>query len=222
MNISTVLNSAKHKYIGIAGQKQNGKDVLCQMLLQGLPGWKRRSWADALKGLVCDLFKVDLKFIEEWKENPESPPGFLMPMRKILQFLGDGVRQIQGDYWIDRMFDDGHDNLVIADTRYINELLATRAHGGLNILICRPGFLNFIDHPSESLIRPIIEWYTSLNFQGEVAPAWNNLVAGSIPPPNAELIDYVILNDGTPIDMNYKVITRVIPFIQERFFSVAA
>jgi hypothetical protein len=216
MNIPTNLT---HKYIGIAGQKQNGKDVLCQMLLQGLSGWKRRSWADALKELVCDLFKVDLKFIEEWKENPEPPPGFLMPMRKILQFLGDGVRQIQVDYWIDRMFSDVQQNLVIADTRYINELIATKKHGGINLLIYRPGFLNFIDHPSEALIRPIVEWCLDMGFEGDLSKIWQNV---SFPAANVHLIDYFILNNGTPADMNYKVVTDVLPFIQERLFNVAA
>jgi hypothetical protein len=211
------------KYIGIAGQKQNGKDELCQLLLQGLPGWRRRSWADALKELVCHLFKVDFQFIEKWKENPDPPPGFLMPMRGILQWLGDGVRQIQGSYWIDRMFDDGAGNLVIADTRYINELLATKKQGGPNVLIHRPGFLNYIDHPSEALIRPIIEWFVQVKFQGgEVAPVWNNLTAIQPPPPNAELIDYFILNDGSIIDLEHKVKQYLLPYLRERVLHVAA
>ena len=216
MNIPT---KSIHKYIGIAGQKQNGKDVLCQMLLQGLSGWQRRSWADALKELVCDLFKVDIKFIEEWKENPEPPPGFLMPMRKILQFLGDGVRQIRGSYWIDRMFDDDQENLVIADTRYINELLATKEHGGLNLLIYRPGFLNFIDHPSEALIRPLVEWCVDMGFEGDLSKIWQKV---ALPAENVQLIDYFILNDGTLADLERKVIQNILPFIQERFLHDAA
>jgi hypothetical protein len=201
-------------YISVAGQKQYGKDVLCQMLLQGLPGWKRRSWADALKELVCDLFKVDLKFIEDWKENPEPPPGFQMPMRNILQFLGDGVRQIRGDYWIDRMFDDGQDKLVIADTRYINELSATHAHGGINILLYRPGFLNFLDHPSESLIRPIVEWCVDVGFEGELSQVWNHVF---LPAANVKLIDYFIFNNGSLEDLERKVVSEVLPFTFRRF-----
>jgi len=202
------------KFVGIAGQKQNGKDELCQMLLRCLPGWKRHSWADALKELVCDLFKVDLKFIEEWKENPEPPPGFLMPMREILQFLGDGVRQIRGSYWIDCMFDDGRVNKVIADTRYINELVATREYGGLNILVYRPGFLNFIDHPSESLIRPIIEWCVGVGFEGELSQVWDNVF---LPAANVKLIDYFIFNNGSLEDLERKVVNEVLPFIFRRF-----
>lgn len=200
------------KLIGLAGQKQNGKDTLADYLMTRMRFWERRAWADGLKKTVCEVFGVSLEFIEEWKENPEPPPGWNMTMRKCLQFVGDGMRQIKGNCWLEYTTRDRKNDTIITDGRYWNEFAKVKELGGINILVFRPGFLNHIDHPSESQLRPIVEFYTEMGWEGpvkvktqeelqkttmvQVGDIGECGLRGYHVPEGAVHIDYVIWNDG--------------------------
>ena len=192
--------------IGLAGQKQNGKDTLADYLLERhFVKWDRRAWADGLKKTVSEVFGVSLAFIEEWKENPEPPPGWNMTMRKCLQFVGDGMRQIKSDCWLEYTTRDRRGSTLITDGRYINELAKTKELGGVNILVFRPGFINDIDHPSESQLRPIVEFYERMKWEGEVVKLTREQSRKEAVPEGTDYIDYVIWNDGDVEDLHTKV-----------------
>ena len=190
--------------IGIAAQKQNGKDTLADYLLERhLVKWDRRAWADGLKKTVSEVFGVSLAFIEEWKENPEPPPGWNIPMRKCLQFVGDGMRQVKSDCWLAYSTRGREHNTLITDGRYINELAKIKELGGINLLVYRPGFLNYIDHPSESQLRPIVEFYERMKWEGEVVKLTLEQSRREALPEGTQYIDYVIWNNGDVVKYGF-------------------
>lgn len=150
--------------IAVAGQARFGKDTLADKLADVLNAnihddnlWHRTAFANNVKKVYMETFGVDLKFIEKWKTNSECPPGFDMNVRKSLQLIGDGFRQIKNDIWMDLVFKTNRRN-IISDTRYINEFKRTKQEQGINIIIIRPDFFNDDESPSESQIKPYCEY----------------------------------------------------------------
>jgi hypothetical protein len=157
--------------IGVAGQKRQGKDVLSDHLVKILPGWERAAFAKNVKRIFCETFNVSYDFVEEWKTKDEPPPGFDLPIRKGLQFIGDGFRKIQGGIWIDLMFRNRRESPapIISDVRYFNEILKVREVGGMVVLLWRPGFENDDACPSESQILPVVRYLASNGHEGDVS-----------------------------------------------------
>jgi hypothetical protein len=150
------------KLIAVYGQLANGKDILCDDLAVELnqksgEKWERGAFANAVKNTFCSAFDVDRDFIEKWKRIDSPPPGFLLPIRKGLQNIGDGFRQIVPDIWIKIALREAiNNNMIISDGRYINEAKSVKENGGINVLIYRDGFLNDDPNPSEAQLRPLI------------------------------------------------------------------
>ena len=219
--------------IGVAAQLANGKDALCDYLVERLnqkceerdrvwghvPRWQRSAFADAVKEVFESAFGVDREFTEQWKRNPEPPPGMLQTVRKSLQFIGDGFRQIKDDIWIDIALQDESKKLVISDSRYINEAKAVKAKGGIMIILYRPGFLNDDPNPSEAQIRPIVDWCVANISEGPITDAIR-----SIPgcPDALQYYDYFLVNEGSLEDLYAKADRLLIPFIEEKYKMVAS
>jgi hypothetical protein len=198
--------------LGIASQKQMGKDALAGLLKDEMKGYEvsKVAFADGIKDSFCQLFNVDRDFIEKWKENPNPPPGWDMTVRKALQFIGDGFRGIKPLVWVDqaaRTVEKGkwwkkiH---VFSDIRYMNELKKTKEMGGFVILMFRPGHINDINHPSENQIRAILDHF----IQHKVP---EGPYSGTV-----ECVDYFLINDGTLEDLRAKVINKVIPYLETK------
>lgn len=207
--------------IGAAAQLNSGKDVLCDYLFNKLnyrnPSfpWKRAAFANAVKNVYERSFGVDREFIEVWKRDPNPPPGMLMNVRKGLQFIGDGFRQIKADIWIDLVFRDNEDNnIIISDCRYINEAKAIKNKGGITILMHRAGFLNDDPNPSESQIKPIVEFCLKNIKDGKV-PSFGEITHLN-PPDGLEYYDFFLNNDGTLEELYSKADNLLVPFIEER------
>mgnify|MGYP000013384429 CR=1 FL=1 len=208
------------KVIGCTGQLAFGKDVLCDHLVKKLneydPVWQRTAFANAVKEIFETSFGVDREFTEGWKRNPDAPPGFLMTVRKSLQFIGDGFRQIQSNIWIDIALRDESKKIVISDSRYINEAKAIKAKGGTMIVLYRPGFMNDDPNPSESQIKPIIEFCLK-NLQEGPIPSYETLKEKyQDVPEGIQFYDYFIINGGSLGDLYLKVDEKLTPFIKER------
>lgn len=217
------------KIIGIAGQLNTGKDVFSNYLLEKLneevykrfldnlaggesveenlwnccrstdPLWTRIAFADGIKKLMADIFELDVDFIEIWKRKEEPPPDYLMTIRQALQFIGDGFRKIKSSVWIDLTLKYDTPK-IISDVRYINEFKAIKDKGGINILLYRPGFENYVNHPSESQLRYLIHSLGDMTDRKDVG----------------DLIDLIVINDGTLVDLYKKIDTVVIPYIKGR------
>lgn len=217
------------RVIGVAGQAQFGKDTLadrlCLKLNEAGEKWNRSAFAHAVKKVFCETFNVDLEFVEKWKVVPEAPEGFSLPVRQALQFIGDGFRQIQPSIWLDLAFRDKEKSSIISDVRYINEFTRIKKEGGLNIIVARPDRLNNDPNPSESQIRPYIDYLLG-NFQNEedlvvdlTKVDWDRLsrVNKILPPDNIDLFDLFVCNCGS-IEKLYDIVDkRVVNFCQNFF-----
>lgn len=216
--------------IGVAGQAQMGKDTLADHLcpklnLSGGP-WKRSAFASAVKKVFCETFGVDLAFVEKWKVIPEPPPGFSMPVRQALQFIGDGFRKIQPSIWLDLAFRNKETSTIISDVRYINEFTRVKKEGGLNIIVGRPNKLNYDSNDSEAQIRPYVSWLMSRFKTTEEKCIdlrkfdWKDARRSVLqPPPDIELFDLFVLNDGTEEDLHTLIDEKVVPFCKEFVFN---
>lgn len=208
------------KLVCFSAQLGNGKDVaadyLCLKLNDlNLGKWERTAFADAVKNLYCNAFNVDRQFIEKWKRNPEPPPGMLKNVRQGLQFIGDGFRQIQGDIWIENALREETKQIILSDGRYINEGRHVHHKGGINLIVYRPGFLNDDPNPSESQIKPIVEWCIKTQKEGAIN---HNIENG---PDGIEFYDYYLINDGTITDLYSKIDRMLIPYVQQKYSFAA-
>lgn len=206
------------KLIGAASQLCMGKDVLCDYLVESLnksdPGWQRGAFANAVKETFEDAFGVNRQFIEDWKRNPEPPPGFLKNIRQSLQFIGDGFRQIKDGIWIEIALRDESKKLIISDSRYINEAKAVKAKGGTMIVLYRPGFLNDDPNPSEAQIKPIVEWCANNLREGPITDCSKSYPDA---PDAIQFYDYFLINEGSLQDLYDKVDRLLIPYIEEKY-----
>jgi hypothetical protein len=206
------------KVIGVGGQLGSGKDTLADYLAERLEAktpdlWKRTGFAHAVKKVYMETFDKTWSFVEEWKRKDEIPPGMDLNVRKSLQFIGDGFRQIKNDIWIDTAFREDVPK-IISDVRYINEARHIRDHGGLNILCWRPGWENNDPNASEAQIRPVVDWFRDMGIEG--------FCSGTPPRSAAEGVGYFdifIRNNGSLQELYQKVDQYVVPIIFDKFYS---
>lgn len=132
-----------------------GKDTLGELLMErtNLP---RRAFGDDVKRVVSDTFCLDLDFVEKWKIRTENPPGLNIPMRKLLQLVGDGFRSADPYVWVRRAT---YSTGIFCDVRYDNEIEYLSSQGAVRILIGRDTSLGTDTSPSETCLRPLVEWF---------------------------------------------------------------
>lgn len=200
------------KVIGFSGQMRMGKDECANYVAKSFPTWERSSLAKSVKQIFCDAFDVDVDFIEEWKSNPEPPPGFLKSVRQSLQFIGDGFRQIKSSVWMDLAFREGQK--IFSDVRYVNELQKVKEAGGVNVLVWRPGFENDDPNGSESQIRPVIDYFRNLNCEGSTDVMCLNIHNA---PDGVQYVDYFIRNNGSIEELYRKIDTQLVPYLKGIF-----
>lgn len=200
------------RLIGLAGQKRNGKDSIADCLCSKFQ-LNRVAFADPVRDIFNYAFGGDRDFIEEWKTKAEPPPGFVKTVRESLQFIGDGFRGIAPNVWIDKALRDLGDPAVITDARYFSEISRIKQVGGINVLVYRTGYINSDDHPSESQIRPLVEWFLDRGFEGVVSEELGEM------PPGVQLIDIFLRNDGTLEDLCLKVDKLIVPFLEQKYGS---
>lgn len=224
------------KVIGIGGQLGSGKDTLADYLAKKLNErqcndyvklWNRIGFAHAVKKVFMDTFDVSWDFIEEWKRKSDPPPGFDLPVRQCLQFIGDGFRKMKSNIWIEVGLRTDR-NIIVSDVRYINEAKAIREKGGLTVLVWRKGWENNDPNPSEAQIKPTVDWFVKSGMEGDVRvelpgetpiyecipPSGEPYVAGI---SNPSLFDFFIRNEGAVEDLYRKVDDILIPAIEEHY-----
>ena len=208
------------KAVLCSGQLANGKDMVSDRLAEKLnekgKKWHRIAFASAVKSVFEDAFGVDRQFIEDWKRNPEPPPGFLKPVRQSLQFIGDGFRTIKEQIWIEIALRDESRKVIISDGRYFNEAKAVKAKGGINVLVYRPGYINNDPNLSEAQLKPLLEFCAEENLEdGPLKFQWLGVLFEGEVPRDIEHYDFLIINDGTLEDLYNKVDNLLIPYIKQ-------
>lgn len=203
------------KLILICGQMQMAKTTIADYIHNRISDkFIKRNFADAIKDKFCELFGVDKQFIEEWKNKPEIPPGFNVPVRQALQMVGDGFRAIKSDVWINLTL-TGSDNLIIADGRYLNELKNIKDLNGLLILVYRKGYRNYVDNDSEKQIGSIIDWFNNNDVDEGIVSNFPKHVSNG-----ANMIDIFLKNDDNIENLYKKVDNIVLPYLSEYFDPV--
>jgi hypothetical protein len=139
--------------IGIAGFQGSGKDTIADYL-QNIYGFKRDSFAATLKDAVAAVFGWDRDLLEgrttesrAWREqvDPWWAERLNMPdltPRLVLQKWGTEVarKSWHDDTWIaslENKLNKAHNDIVITDVRFPNEIAAVRNAGGIVIRVVR-------------------------------------------------------------------------------------
>lgn len=139
--------------IGISGFQGSGKDTIADYL-QNIYGFKRDSFAGTLKDAVAAVFGWDRELLEgrtkesrAWREtvDPWWSTRLNMPNltpRLVLQLWGTEVarKSFHDDTWIaslENKLVKAHNDIVITDVRFPNEIAAVRNAGGTVIRVVR-------------------------------------------------------------------------------------
>jgi len=153
------------KIIGMGCTAQVGKDTAAEYWEEKYPGKvKRVGFADKLKEVCILLFGLSHEQCYGSKEIKETiDPRYGMSPREILQKVGEGMRKIYPDIWIDTVFyttiptylESGFDCFVVSDVRYPNEGDKVHKEGGTLIKILRDagGVEVGSEHSSETAMR---------------------------------------------------------------------
>lgn len=144
--------------IGLSGKKRSGKDTFAAELVEN-HGFTRVAFADPLRDVAYELAPYvtpncyrldDLVDAYGWDVAKEMPEA-----RRILQDLGQAVRQLDRDFWLNAAKRTVYDliargrSVVITDVRYQNEAGWLSTAGWL-VRIERPGLESADQHPSET------------------------------------------------------------------------
>jgi hypothetical protein len=139
--------------IGIVGFQGSGKDTIADYL-QNIHEFRRESFAHTLKDAVASVFGWDRDLLEgrtresrEWREQIDTwwADRLAMPEltpRWVLQSWGTEVARtgFHDDVWIaslENRLRKTHDNVVISDCRFPNEIAAIKRVGGTVVRVVR-------------------------------------------------------------------------------------
>lgn len=188
--------------IGLAGQKRVGKDTFADALDRAFYERGRRpmhtAFAEGVKMSLSQHFGVPRQFIEHWKDMDTTPPHFNMNIRSALQLIGEQMRKIQGDVWVNHLYNELRGDAVITDVRHENEIEAVRNWGGKLVLIVRDT-PNDDDHISEATLKESSMWCID-HIKPTTPGGLVNMSSVQIPPDAPSLLhqfDYIVFNDAT-------------------------
>jgi rhodanese-related sulfurtransferase len=207
--------------IGIAGFQGSGKDTIADYL-QNIYGFKRDSFAATLKDAVAAVFGWDRELLEgrttesrQWRETVDQWWADRLNMpdltpRLVLQKWGTEVarKSWHDDTWIaslENKLSKAHNDIVITDVRFPNEIQAVRNAGGIVIRVTR---------------GPEPEWYdTALGANAGILPDQKLLKQLGIHPSETAWIgtkfDAIIDNNADGLDALYAQVKNLVQDLQD-------
>lgn len=199
--------------IGICGLIGSGKDTIADYL-QNIHQFRRESFAHTLKDAVSAVFGWNRELLEgrtresrEWREQRDewwsNRLGRNITPRWVLQYWGTEVcrKGFDDNIWIaslENKLRTTHDDIVISDCRFPNEIAAIRSAGGIVIRVVR---------------GPEPDWYqdaidtnagisNAMNFRSDVHPSEWGWIGTNF--------DAVVDNNANGLDNLYSQIKHLI------------
>lgn len=154
--------------VGIVGKKRVGKDTLCQIAADAMPGVsvQRFAFGDLMKAELSAALGVSVNHMDAHKDK----------FRPLYQWYGTQYRRdmCRRDYWIEALIQSpqwknrlSHGVKFITDIRFMNEAAWAESQGAILIRINRPD-LTPDTHQSETEMDRIKCDYV-LNNKGSLA-----------------------------------------------------
>ncbi len=155
--------------ISISGLARSGKDQFGEYLIECFKERHNRkfthmAFATQLK-MLCKMH-FGLSDYQLWGDEKEIPDERFdkdgctyWTSREIMQELGSFYRRIKSDYWVGALNHEikkqRYDNIIITDTRHINECEYVKENNGVLIKIARNevGQIHGMDHESETALN---------------------------------------------------------------------
>lgn len=166
--------------IGLAGSHGVGKTTLAKTVVDRYENFTRMAFADPLREEGMAYFNAERikdPVISRWlnsigerpfaHEHKDTPiPGLGVTPRDILIEIGQGRRQQDPDYWIDRLFDrvrDTHRHVIVDDVYQVNEARAIVAAGGALVWISReiPETFSYPEQAEKIMHQYSQGWHTN-------------------------------------------------------------
>jgi len=173
-------NDSKLPVIGLIGNKKVGKTTQAKFLKQEF-GYEIFNHADKVRDLTCRILStytglpietLELFFsgdtYEFYKSKNFSLEGLTLNKgtRPLLQGVGNECREVFGNnVWVNILMEtikDVEAPIVIADIRYLNEMINCYDNGILTIHLSKKD--SDTDHPSEQVERRVNEYYRKPDF----------------------------------------------------------
>ena len=153
--------------IGISGKARVGKDTTGKIFKEelekaGKGDFQLMEYSRELKKCLARDFNLsheqlygDLKEAPDERYTKQStvPTEYWTP-REILQAYGEFMRSIDIDFWVNSVFKNEPENMIITDVRHENEVKAVKHRGGYIVRVYRDHNIEVhgIDHISETAL----------------------------------------------------------------------
>ena len=168
--------------IALCGQLRSGKNLVANIMNE-FAEFEEYAFAEGIWEVIELLFP-------EQNDKQNKP-------RKLLQGLGQGLRQIDPDVWVNRLMkrvqDSDLSNIIVTDLRQMNEYNALREAGF---------FIIRIESSVESRIK-------RAEAKGDKFD-YNDLLHETEKFVNGFKVDHVIKNEGTIDDLRSEVIEAIV------------
>ena len=207
--------------IGLAGQRGVGKDAFADALESAFYQYRRHpmrmAFAEGVKMSLSQHFLVPRQYIEHWKNIDATPPKFNTTMRQALQLIGEQMRTIQNDVWVNHLKSEIRGDSLITDVRHENEIDAIREWGGRLILVVR-GATNDDDHISEATLKESSDWCLD-NIKPRSPGGFVPMSTVQIPSDAPSLVnrfDYIVFNDSSLVSLEKTAAELILHIMKEQ------
>ena len=136
--------------VGISGKARVGKDTIGGILKKelfeaGKGEFQLMEFSRAIKERIAKDFDLSPEQLyDDLKESPDKryikkgikSEGYWTP-REMLQAYGEFFRTIDDNFWVNEVFKNKFENLIITDVRHKEEVKAVKDRGGYHVRIYR-------------------------------------------------------------------------------------
>lgn len=165
--------------ISISGERGSGKDAIASILVDEY-GFQKLAFADSVKDSLSVIFGWDRIMLEgigeEARQIRELPDPYwskklnipeFSPRYAMLHYGTEVMRTWLPDIWVlslEKKLLQATNNIVVTDSRFINELQMLSSHSAKMTIVNRPSLIATYNHKSD------IEWKSFANY----SHTWNN------------------------------------------------